>query len=93
LASWLQRELALDAGPAMVKDQAKRQLLAFARASQDVAMTATLLDVLPAPSTNGVGEVYQRVKSIIGATASSRGLYSAAVTPFVTKTIIKSLKL
>jgi hypothetical protein len=30
---------------------------------------AALLGALPAPSTDGVGEVYQRLKSILGATA------------------------
>jgi Na+-translocating ferredoxin:NAD+ oxidoreductase RnfG subunit len=39
-----------------------RQLPTFAKASQNVA---TLLDMLPAPSAKLVGEVYQRLKSIL----------------------------
>jgi hypothetical protein len=34
-----------------------------------VGAVAVLLDTLPAPSTDGVGEVYQRLKSILGTTA------------------------
>jgi hypothetical protein len=30
-----------------------------------MAMVATLLDTLPAPSTDGVGKVYQRLKNIL----------------------------
>jgi hypothetical protein len=33
--------------------------LTFPRASQNVATTVALLDTLPAPSTDGVGNVYQ----------------------------------
>jgi hypothetical protein len=41
------------------------QLPTFARASQNVVMVAALLNTLAAPSTNGVGEVYQRLKNIL----------------------------
>jgi hypothetical protein len=34
--------------------------LAFARVSQNVAVAATLLDTLPAPSANGVVKVYRQ---------------------------------
>jgi hypothetical protein len=40
-------------------DREGRQLPTFARASQNMAAMAVLLDTLPAPSTNEVGEVYQ----------------------------------
>jgi hypothetical protein len=40
---------------------------AFTRASQNVATTAALLDALPAPYTDRVGEVYQCLKSILSA--------------------------
>jgi hypothetical protein len=43
----------------------ERQLPAFARASQNVTAAAALLDVLPTPSTNEVGKVYQQLKSIL----------------------------
>jgi hypothetical protein len=49
----------------MAREQAEWQLPTFARASPNVAATAALLDVLPSPSTNGIGEVYQWVKSVL----------------------------
>jgi hypothetical protein len=49
----------------MAREHAEWQLPAFARASPNVAATAALLDVLPSPSTNGIGEVYQWVKSVL----------------------------
>jgi hypothetical protein len=33
-----------------------------------MAVVATLLDSLPAPSIDGAGEVYQRLKNILGTT-------------------------
>jgi hypothetical protein len=50
----------------MAKEQAERQLPTFARTSQNVAAVAALLDALPAPSTDGMCEVYQRLQSILG---------------------------
>jgi hypothetical protein len=47
-------------------ERAERQLPAFATASQNAAAMAKLLDALLAPSTDGVGEMYQRLKSILG---------------------------
>jgi hypothetical protein len=38
----------------------------FARASQNVAAVATLLDTLPAPSTNSADKVYHQLKDILG---------------------------
>jgi hypothetical protein len=38
----------------------------FARASQNVATTTTLLDTLPTPSTDEVGKLYQQLKDILG---------------------------
>jgi hypothetical protein len=46
------------------------QLPAFAKASQNVAATAALLDILPAPFANGVGMVYQWLKSILDTVAA-----------------------
>jgi hypothetical protein len=42
-----------------------QQLPSFARAIQNVVVAAALLDTLPEPSANGVGEVYQRLKKIV----------------------------
>jgi hypothetical protein len=42
-----------------------RQLPTFTRASQNVATVVVLLDTLPLPSTDRVGEVYGRLKSIL----------------------------
>jgi hypothetical protein len=47
-------------------ERAERQLPAFATASQNASAMAKLLDALLAPSTDGVGEMYQRLKSILG---------------------------
>jgi hypothetical protein len=38
----------------------------FARASQNVAAAATLLDTFLTPSTNGVNKVYRQVRDILG---------------------------
>jgi hypothetical protein len=65
LADLHQRESALKAGQAMMIDHAERELPTFIRASQNVAAVATLLDTLPAPSTDGVGEVYQRLENTV----------------------------
>jgi hypothetical protein len=45
-------------------------------ASQNVAAVAVLMDTLPAPSTNRVGEVYQQLKSILG-TATAQQVESS----------------
>jgi hypothetical protein len=50
-------------------ERAEWQLPTFAKVSQNMATMATLLDTLPAPSTNRVSEVYQRLKSILDTTA------------------------
>jgi hypothetical protein len=42
----------------------------FARASQNVAAVAALLDTLPTPSTNVVGKVYHQLKDINGISAA-----------------------
>jgi hypothetical protein len=47
-------------------------LPAITRASQNVAAAAMLLDALPAPSIDRVGEVYQWLKSILGATITQQ---------------------
>jgi hypothetical protein len=72
LADLLQCESALQATHVVAKERMERQLPAFARASQNMATMAALLDALPAPSTDGVGKVYQRLKSILSAAAYSR---------------------
>jgi hypothetical protein len=59
LADLHQRELALEAGRTVAVKPAELQLPSFASASQNVATMAMRLDTLPAPSSNGVGKVYQ----------------------------------
>jgi hypothetical protein len=54
----------------VVVDRVEQQLPTFTRASWNVAITATLLDTLPTPSTDGVGEVYQWLKNIISTAAA-----------------------
>jgi hypothetical protein len=45
------------------------QVPAFTWARQNMAMTVALLDALPAPSTDEVGEMYQWLKSILSTIA------------------------
>jgi hypothetical protein len=47
-----------------------QQLPTFARTSQNVAIAVTLMDMLPTPSTNVVGKVYQRLKNIFNTAAT-----------------------
>jgi hypothetical protein len=68
LANWIQCESALEEGQGVAKEHAERRPPTFAKASQNVTAAAALLDVLSAPSTDGVGEVYQWLKSILGVT-------------------------
>jgi hypothetical protein len=42
----------------MVMERVKQKLPTLAMASQNMAVAATLLDMLPTPSTGGVGEVH-----------------------------------
>jgi hypothetical protein len=70
LANVHQCESALEVGRATVIDHVERQLPTIARASQNVATGAALFDTLPTPSTDGVGEVYQWLKNIIGTAAA-----------------------
>jgi hypothetical protein len=70
LADLHQRELALEVARTTTIEHAERQLPTFARASQNVVAAAVLLHTLPAPSTNGVGKVYQQLKSILGTAAA-----------------------
>jgi hypothetical protein len=60
-----QHESALEAGPATSTNHEEWRLPTFARASQNMATVAALLHTLPAPSTDGVGEVYLRLKNIL----------------------------
>jgi hypothetical protein len=53
----LQRESALGASRAMEKELRKQQLTAFTTASQNIAVAATRLNVLPATPTNDRGKV------------------------------------
>jgi hypothetical protein len=53
----------------MAMERAERQLSTYARANQNVVAAATLLDTLQAPSTDRMGDVYQRLKSILSTTA------------------------
>jgi hypothetical protein len=57
------------AGQAMVINHAELLLPSFARVSQNMVAVAMLLDTLLAPSAHGVGEVYQRLRNILGTTA------------------------
>jgi hypothetical protein len=50
----------------VAKEQVERQPPTFTRARQNMVVVAALLDALSAPSTNEVGEVYERLKSILG---------------------------
>jgi hypothetical protein len=65
LINLCQRESTLEAGQTVAMERVEWQLPAFTKASQNVAATAALLDILPAPFTNGVGMVYQWLKSIL----------------------------
>jgi hypothetical protein len=62
----------LEVDQSVVMEWAEWQLPTFTKASQNVAMAAVLLDTLLLPSTNGVGEVYQRLKSILSTTATQQ---------------------
>jgi hypothetical protein len=44
----------------------------FARASQNVAVAAALLDTLPTPSTDWVDKVYQQLKNILNITTAQQ---------------------
>jgi hypothetical protein len=65
-------ESVLEAGQTAAMEQVEQQLPAFTRASQNVVVVAALLDALPAPSTDGVGEMYQRPRNILGTTATQQ---------------------
>jgi hypothetical protein len=62
----------LEAGQTMVMECIERSLPTFTKASQNMVVLAVLLDALPTPSTNRVGEIYQRLKSIMGITATQQ---------------------
>jgi hypothetical protein len=64
-----QHELTLEAGRIVVMEWAERQLSTLTRANQNVAVAVALLDMLPTPSIDEVGEVYQRLNSILGTIA------------------------
>jgi hypothetical protein len=66
LADQHQRESMLEASRTTAMVWVERQLPAFVSASQNVAVVAALLDTFSTPSTDGVGEMYQRLKSILG---------------------------
>jgi hypothetical protein len=61
--------LTLEAGRIVVMEWAERQLSTLTRANQNVAVAVALLDMLPTPSIDEVGEVYQRLNSILGTIA------------------------
>jgi hypothetical protein len=69
LADVHQCESKLEADQVATPNHEERQLPTFARASQNVAAVVVLLDMLSAPSTDGVGMVYQQLKNILGTTA------------------------
>jgi hypothetical protein len=77
-----------------VIDSAERQLPSFARASQNVDTAAALLDTLPAPSADGVGDVYHRLRNILGTAMSypvprerERSLHTCAQDVQITRTV------
>jgi hypothetical protein len=82
LADWTQCETALEAGQAMVKEQAERQPPAFTEASQNLAVSATLLDALLAPQGVPTAEKHPQHRRYAAGrefpAASGRGLYSPA---------------
>jgi hypothetical protein len=59
LADLHQHESALEASQSVAREQAKRWLPTFVRASQNVSVMAVLMDALSVPSTKGADEVYQ----------------------------------
>jgi hypothetical protein len=67
-----QRESTVEAGQATAFCQEERQLPTFTRASQNMAAVAAHLDMLPAPSIDGVGEVYRRLKNILRIVATQQ---------------------
>jgi hypothetical protein len=69
LADLYQREAMLEAGWTAAMVCVEWQLPTFTKDSQNMAAPATPLDTLPAPSTDGVGEVYQWLKNILCTTA------------------------
>jgi hypothetical protein len=60
----------------VVINREEGQCSSFARASQNVAASATLLDTLPAPSTDKVDKVYQKMKDILS-TATAQQVESS----------------
>jgi hypothetical protein len=58
LTDLCQCKTVLEAGQTAIMEWAEHELPTFARASQNMAAVAVLLDTLPAPSTNEAGEVY-----------------------------------
>jgi hypothetical protein len=68
-----QRESAFETGQATVIDRAEQQLPIFTGANQNMDAVVILLDTLPSPSTDGVDEVYQGLKNMLGTTATQQG--------------------
>jgi hypothetical protein len=62
----------LEAGQVTMINSAEQQLPTFPRDSQNMDAVAVLLDTLPAPSTEWVGEVYQWLKNILGTTTAQQ---------------------
>jgi hypothetical protein len=54
----------------VAREWVERQLPTFAKASQNVVAVTALLDALPTTPTNRVDELYQWLKSILGATTT-----------------------
>jgi hypothetical protein len=70
LADPRQCESAFEAGWAMTTNHEEQWLPTFTRASENVATAAILLDTSPAPSIDGVGEVYLWLKNILSTAAA-----------------------
>jgi hypothetical protein len=67
-----QHESALEVGQTTAIEHAECQLPTFARANQNVAAAAALLDTMHIPSIDGVSEVYQWLKNIVSTTVAEQ---------------------
>jgi hypothetical protein len=65
-----QHDSLLGAGQTVVMEWVEQKLPTFIRATKNVSVVAMVLDTLPTPSTEGVGDMYQRLMTILGTTAA-----------------------
>jgi hypothetical protein len=69
LADHHQHDSVLGVGRTMAMERAEQKLPTFIRATKNVSAVGMLLDTLPTPSTDGVGDMYQQLMTILGTTA------------------------